>query len=82
MKELDSSKHSGVISLFNQHLIKTGIIDPKFGRLMKKAQLSRQRSDYGDYILVTLEEVQNQFKNAKDVLAEIKRILIQEIGDF
>ena len=49
---------------------------------MKKAQLSRQRSDYGDYILVTLEEVQNQFKNAKDVLAEMKRILIQEIGDF
>ena len=45
LKELDSSKHSGVISLFNQHLIKPGIIDPKFGRSLKKAQLSRQRSD-------------------------------------
>ncbi|MBU1599651.1 HEPN domain-containing protein [bacterium] len=24
-KDLDSSKHSGVISLFNQHFVKTGV---------------------------------------------------------
>ena len=26
LKEMDSSKHSGIISLFNQYLVKTGIL--------------------------------------------------------
>ena len=27
LKELDSSKHSGVISLFNQYFVKTNLVD-------------------------------------------------------
>jgi uncharacterized protein (UPF0332 family) len=56
LKELDSSKHSGVISLFNQHFVKPNLIDASFGRMLKKAQYSRERTDYGDYVLVTLDE--------------------------
>jgi uncharacterized protein (UPF0332 family) len=55
LKELDSSKHSGVISLFNQHFVKTKLVDPSLGRILKKAQYSRERSDYGDYYVVTRE---------------------------
>ncbi len=82
LKELDSSKHSGVISLFNQHFVKTNIIEPSIGRLLRKAQYSRERSDYGDYYVVTREEAQNQISNAEQFIAEIKRILILEIGEF
>jgi len=82
LKELDSSKHSGVISLFNQHFVKTNIIDPSIGRLLRKAQYSRERSDYGDYFTVTKVEAQNQINNAEKLFAEIKRVLTLEIGEF
>jgi hypothetical protein len=54
LKEMDRSKHSGVISLFNQHFVKTNIIDTGYGRMLKKAQYSRERSDYGDHVMVTI----------------------------
>lgn len=82
LKELDSSKHSGVISLFNQHFVKTNIFDPSLGRILKKAQYSRERSDYGDYYVVTREEAQNQIDSAEKFIAEIKRVLTIEIGEF
>ena len=41
LKEADSSKHSGIISLFNQHFIKTNRIDALYGRMLRKAQYSR-----------------------------------------
>lgn len=72
LKELDSRKHSGIISFFNQHFVKTKIIDPYYGRLLKKAQFSRERSDYGDYIIVTFEEAKSQLEDAENFVAEIK----------
>jgi len=82
LKELDSSKHSGVIALFNQHFVKTNIVDSSLGRILKKAQYSRERSDYGDYYVVTKEDAQNQIDNAEKLIAEIKRVLTLEIGEF
>ena len=77
LDKLDSSKHSGVIALFNQHYVKTGIISTSSGRILKKAQHSRERSDYGDYTEVSVEEAQGQIKDAELVLAEIKAVLEQ-----
>ena len=82
LKELDSSKHSGVISLFNQHFVKTNLVDASFGRMLRKAQYSRERSDYGDYVLVTLDEAQKQLNNAEKFIEEIERVLKMEIGEI
>jgi len=34
MEGLDSRKHSGVVSLFNRHFVKNGIVDKDLGRLI------------------------------------------------
>jgi len=52
LKQLDSKKHSGVISLFNQHYVKTGIVDRAMGKELNKARLRRGSSDYVDFYLV------------------------------
>lgn len=80
LKEVDSSKHSGIISLFNQHFIKTKIINASYGRMLRKAQYSRERSDYGDYVVVTIDEARNQINNAEKLIVEIERVLKIEIG--
>lgn len=50
--------------------------------MLKKAQYSRERSDYGDYVIVTIEEAQNQLHNAEQLVVEIERVLKAEIGDI
>jgi len=56
LKELDIAKHSGIISLFNQHFVKQGIVDKSCSKIMSSAQIFRHRSDYGDYIVATKSE--------------------------
>ena len=80
LKNVDSSKHSGIISLFNLHFVKTKAVSTEAGRVLKKAQHSRERSDYGDYVVVTIEEAENQVKDAEMLLSEIKTILEERIG--
>ncbi|MFA4911008.1 MAG: HEPN domain-containing protein [Desulfobacteria bacterium] len=59
-KGLDSSKHSGVIALFNQHFVKTKIIVKEIGKLIGKAKLYREQADYGDFFIVSREEAEAQ----------------------
>ena len=38
LKEMDSSKHSGVIALFNQHIVKAELFPKKIGKFLPKAK--------------------------------------------
>jgi len=60
--------------------VKNKIVSTEAGRVLKKAQHSRERSDYGDYVVVTIEEAENQVKDAEMLLSEIKTILEERIG--
>lgn len=59
VKELDSSKHSGVISLFNKHFVKTGLILPAKAKTLKKAFEKRQDIDYADFTEISRSEVES-----------------------
>ena len=37
LKRLDSSRHSGVIALFQEHFVKTGIVSPDIARALPQA---------------------------------------------
>lgn len=52
-----SSKHSGVISYFNQRFIKGGLFSKELGRAVNKAFDIRQRADYREQFELTREQV-------------------------
>lgn len=81
LKQLDSKKHSGVISLFNQHFVKTGIIDRTAGRDLNKARVRRESSDYADFYLVSKEEAYNQLETAKRFVITIRSALENELPE-
>ena len=56
-KTLDSSRHSGVIALFQEHFVKTGLISTDVARALPRALEKRQTSDYGDFSEPTGEEI-------------------------
>lgn len=74
-KGLDSPKHSGIISLFNQHFVKEDIIDKSLGKILASAKDAREESDYGDFTIVTSQEAAIQLKNAKLFIDKIEKMI-------
>jgi uncharacterized protein (UPF0332 family) len=79
-KGLDSSKHSGVISLFNLHFVKTGIVSKEISAIIINAREVRVKSDYEDWAEVTQEEAKFQLENADKFVAEIERALSDKLS--
>ena len=57
-REVDSSRHSGVIALFQKHFVKSGAIDAQVAKALPRAFEKRQASDYGDFAVLTEAEVE------------------------
>lgn len=82
LKQLDSKKHSGVISLFNQHFVKPGIVDRTAGRDLSKARVRRESSDYADFYHISRDEASTQLETAKQFMATIETTLQISIEKF
>ena len=74
-KHLDSSKHTGVVSLFNQHFVKKGVVTNDLGRILMKSKDLRQDGDYKDFVETSMEEAQEQYSNAEKFVEEIEATL-------
>lgn len=61
----DSSKHSGVISHFNQNYVKSGIFPKEVSRLIKLASEKREEADYLDFYVASKKEAEEQIENAE-----------------
>ena len=72
---LDSVKHSGVVTLFNQHFVKEGIVGKICGRNLAGAKDSREESDYGDFVIVSSEDAESQLERAGNFVKEITEII-------
>ena len=52
----DSSKHSGVISHFNQEYVKTGVFEKEASKIIRNASELREQADYEDFYEATQED--------------------------
>ena len=78
LKEFDSSKHSGVISFFNQNFVKEGIFDKELSKIIKQAYDNREKADYLDFYIASSEEAEKQIVRAEQFLEAIKAYLIMQ----
>jgi hypothetical protein len=81
LKELDSSKHSGVIALFNQHIIKAGLFPKELSKFLPKARDIRENADYGDFVEITREDAQTQLENARKFIVEAEKTMEKMIRE-
>lgn len=65
---LQSKKHSGVISLFNKHFIKPGLVPKEFGKIITQARDERELSDYDDFFEAGQDETADQIKDAESFI--------------
>lgn len=76
-KRLSFSKHSAVISAFNQHFIKSGIFDKRFSALIERLFKHRQIGDYAYLSGIEREEAQDDLRIAEDMVAAIEKYLTE-----
>lgn len=75
LKEVDSSKHSGVIALFNQHIVKVELFPKEISKFLPKAKDIREDADYGDFVEITEEDAQAQIRRAMQFVEEAKKTI-------
>jgi uncharacterized protein (UPF0332 family) len=70
-----SGKHSGVISLFNMHFIKTGILPGNLGKILHNAFELRQEADYGTDMMAVNNDI------ALEILGDAAKF-VAGIGEY
>jgi uncharacterized protein (UPF0332 family) len=73
----ETSKHSGVIALFDKDFVKQGIFKKDYSRWFHDAFDLRQRSDYAPDYHVSLEEAEITLKNAERFVGKAKKVLAE-----
>ena len=77
-KDLSSSKHSGVKSLFNKHFVNLGCVNQKWGSFYSNLFINRQDVDYEDLNIITAEFVALRLKQAGDFLKDLETYINQK----
>jgi hypothetical protein len=67
-RNLSSSKHSGVIALFNRHFVKPGLISVDMGKFYSRMFDNRLESDYADWVEVKKQDVQEELVYAEEFI--------------
>ena len=75
----DSSKHSGVISYFNQNYVKTNVFPKELSKVIRYASENREKADYLDFFIASREEAEKQIERA-EYFTEYIRKYLQEKG--
>ena len=75
LDQFDSGKHSGIISFFNQHYVKTGAFSRDISKKIDTCYRLREKADYDDFFLVAKEDALQQFEKAKHVVLAVEQYI-------
>jgi uncharacterized protein (UPF0332 family) len=73
--EFSSSKHLQLIGWFNKTFVKPGLVDIKYGQILRDAFKNRTEGDYVPFITYEKEDVQIMHENMRSFISEIEDIL-------
>lgn len=76
---LKASSHKGVISIFGEQFIKTGILRKELGRALNDTYDSRQIGDYAIGFMITKDEAESRLKKARNFVTVVEQHLKEVI---
>lgn len=74
-KQIGTSKHSGVIALFDKEFVKTDIFPREMSKTLHRAFELRQKADYMEQTEVSKEDMDEMFPQILAFVAETKKHL-------
>ncbi|MBI4974903.1 MAG: HEPN domain-containing protein [Candidatus Omnitrophica bacterium] len=73
--DIKTSKHIGVISIFDKELIKTGKIDMHYSAILHKMFNVRQKVDYKEFVEISNDDVGEHVKLAREFFDGIRGLI-------
>ena len=70
-----SSKHMGVISIFDEQFVKQNIFPKEMSKMLHQAFEARQQGDYRDASNITIEKATKVLKSADEFIAIVEEKL-------
>lgn len=74
-KGFSARTHAGMIHLFGEKFILTGLLDSAYGRFVSRLFELRQSGDYDDLFEATEEEVSPYFEKTKNLLTDLRQLI-------
>ena len=71
-RQMGTSKHTGVLSLFDREFIKTGIFSRELSKSLRIAFDRRQTYDYGEFVAMDETKSQETLNDANTFVATIE----------
>ncbi len=82
LKGMDVRRHAGVTSFFGQEFVRTGRVDRRYSRLLRKAMEDREIADYDPEVRATRQEAEEAIANAKEFLLKAKELFAEILGQM
>lgn len=76
-KDVGTSKHSGVIALFDKEFIKTGIFDKDFSKVLHRAFELRQKGDYMEQAEITKQDIDEIQPKAQEFINKVESYFLK-----
>lgn len=76
-----TSKHAGVMTLFDREFVKAGIFGKDLSRWLHRAFDKRQELDYEEMIIPSSEDAKTILEQARDFVAQLKAYLDPRIKE-
>jgi uncharacterized protein (UPF0332 family) len=73
-----TSKHQGVLALFDQHFVKTKILPKEMSKFLRKVFDMRQTADYEEEAELTREDAQMSLELAEKFISSAEEKLSQD----
>lgn len=73
--DIRTSKHAGVIGLFDKEFVHPGKLPVECSRMLHRLFDARQESDYKEFVQFPVQEARRFFALAEDFVGEIKRYI-------
>lgn len=75
IRQVDFSKHSGVIAYFQKEFIKTEVFDKKYSKYLQQAFQIRNSCDYDDFFIVSKQDAEEQYERAIEIVTSIEEYI-------
>jgi len=70
--DLKTSKHAGVISIFDKEFVHTGKVDKNYSKILHKIFDARQEGDYKEFVELSAEDAKGYVQQAGEFLKAIR----------
>lgn len=78
---IDPRTHQGLLTMFGEHFIKSGLIDKRFLKMLRRVKEVRENGDYGIAFKPTVEETEETIAVSKEFVSEMERFLTDKLSE-